>query len=181
MNLTTIEEEIRQVISQIENWQKQGQIPSIEKGIVMSRLQKVYDLLMENKANNEQPAPSEELSTDMENAMSAVSEIEATPNDENFTDEEDVEATDDDSDKDISGISIAVFEVFGEEVLSERHEEFINRLFKGDADYFTSELDRLQSMDSLNDALIYIGKEYDWHPDDSTANHFIELMVEKFS
>ena len=210
MNLTALEKEIRRVLSQIERWQELERIPSIEKGIAMSRLQNIYDMLTDDGTEKEQAVPFEGFSIADGDAAVAEPGAAEVPDDEDVASENEAapenevvagdEAADEDEtpaeetpdeDESVAAMEgggedapeekVIVFEIFGRQLSPERRGEFINGLFKGDAVYFEAELIKLQNMDSLDDALIYIGEEYDWHPDDDVAGGFIELMAEKLS
>ena len=188
MNLTEIEKEIRRILTHTERWQQQGYAPSIEKGIVLDRLQKVYDLMLEEpvKTEPEVPAttvkwegpaadaPTEDPAAEVipEKTEDSAGEADAAPEEEKPA-EDITQAGGEDKN--------AGFTIFGVEIPDDLRDEFVNELFRNDEDFFTAEIAKLEAMDSLDDALIYIGEEYSWSPDNESAGNFIDMLVTKLS
>ena len=60
-----------------------------------------------------------------------------------------------------------------------RH-EIIDTLFHGNTALFETETAKLNSMGSLEEALVYIGETYRWIPENAATIKFIDLLETRF-
>lgn len=118
------------------------------------------------QADDHAPAESESTEIDTENAdehqNSDAEQQEAAP--------ETQEVVKDESPR-----------VFGIKVNAYARQEIIDTLFRGNVDLFDAECNRIDAMEDLEDALIYIGENYRWIPDNMTTIRFIDLMETHFT
>lgn len=70
--------------------------------------------------------------------------------------------------------------IFGIEVNSYTRHEIIDTLFRGNGDVFEAECRKIEAMDALEQAIIYIGERYRWIPDNITTIRFIDLLETYF-
>lgn len=71
--------------------------------------------------------------------------------------------------------------IFGIPVSQYARHEIIDTLFKGNTALFEKEEAILGEMDSLEDALVYIGENYQWIPENAATLKFIDLLEERFN
>lgn len=71
--------------------------------------------------------------------------------------------------------------IFGIEVSPYARHEIIDTLFHGNLELFDAECGKLDTMDSLEEALVYIGETYRWIPENAATIKFIDLLETKFS
>lgn len=71
--------------------------------------------------------------------------------------------------------------IFGIPVSEYARHEIIDTLFKGNTALFEKEEATLAGMDSLEDALVYIGENYQWIPENAATLKFIDLLEERFN
>lgn len=70
--------------------------------------------------------------------------------------------------------------IFGIEVSPYARHEMIDTLFHGNEAMFESECEKLDAMDSLEEALVYIGEMYRWIPENAATIKFIDLLEARF-
>ena len=70
--------------------------------------------------------------------------------------------------------------IFGIEVSSYARHEIIDTLFHGNTALFETETAKLNSMGSLEEALVYIGETYRWIPENAATIKFIDLLETRF-
>lgn len=70
--------------------------------------------------------------------------------------------------------------IFGIEVSPYARHEIIDTLFHGNAELFEAETAKLNDMDSLEQALVYIGETYRWIPENAATIKFIDLLETRF-
>jgi|GEM_PF-6045671 len=190
MNLAAIEKEIRKILTDIERWQERGFTPSIEQGITLGRLQKVYDLLMDEETISDEEMPGGEdipvegfADDEGHKAPEVKWESNALGDEAHEEDpygEGEIPPGDNQQEAPKEGAP-EEFIIFGQQIPADERNEFIKELFANDQTLFADELSKLESMASLDDALIYIGEQYSWSAGSSSANRFIELMGEKLA
>lgn len=71
--------------------------------------------------------------------------------------------------------------IFGIEVSPYARHEIIDTLFHGNLELFDAECAKLDAMDSLEEALVYIGETYRWIPENAATIKFIDLLETKFT
>lgn len=57
----------------------------------------------------------------------------------------------------------------------------IRDLFDGDSVRYEAAIDRLETFDDLDDAMIYIGENYSWNPDGDATGMLVDLLTRKLS
>lgn len=70
--------------------------------------------------------------------------------------------------------------IFGIEVSPYARHEIIDTLFHGNLELFNAECEKLDAMDSLEEALVYIGETYRWIPENAATIKFIDLLETRF-
>lgn len=70
--------------------------------------------------------------------------------------------------------------IFGIEVSPYARHEIIDTLFHGNLELFNTECGKLDAMDSLEEALVYIGETYRWIPENAATIKFIDLLETRF-
>ncbi len=70
--------------------------------------------------------------------------------------------------------------IFGIEVSPYARHEMIDTLFHGNEAMFESECEKLDTMGSLEEALVYIGEMYRWIPENAATIKFIDLLEARF-
>lgn len=70
--------------------------------------------------------------------------------------------------------------IFGIEVSPYARHEIIDTLFHGNTELFEAECAKLDAMDSLEEALVYIGESYRWVPENAATIKFIDLLETRF-
>lgn len=70
--------------------------------------------------------------------------------------------------------------IFGIDVTPYARHEIIDTLFHGNVDLFEIECTKLNNMDSLEEALVYIGETYHWIPENAATIKFIDLLETRF-
>lgn len=70
--------------------------------------------------------------------------------------------------------------IFGIEVSPYARHELIDTLFHGNQAMFDSECEKIDAMDSLEEALVYIGETYQWIPENAATIKFIDLLEARF-
>ena len=70
--------------------------------------------------------------------------------------------------------------IFGIEVSPYARHEIIDTLFHGNTALFETETAKLNSMGSLEEALVYIGETYRWIPENAATIKFIDLLETRF-
>lgn len=70
--------------------------------------------------------------------------------------------------------------IFGIEVSPYARHEIIDTLFHGNTALFETETAKLNTMGSLEEALVYIGETYRWIPENAATIKFIDLLETRF-
>lgn len=70
--------------------------------------------------------------------------------------------------------------ILGIEVSPYARHEIIDTLFRGNEALFESETAKLDTMDSLEEALVYVGENYRWIPENAATIKFIDLLESRF-
>lgn len=70
--------------------------------------------------------------------------------------------------------------ILGIEVSPYARHEIIDTLFRGNEALFESETAKLDAMDSLEEALVYVGENYRWIPENAATIKFIDLLESRF-
>lgn len=70
--------------------------------------------------------------------------------------------------------------IFGIGVSPYARQEIIDTLFHGNLELFNAECGKLNVMDSLEEALVYIGETYRWIPENAATIKFIDLLETRF-
>jgi len=58
---------------------------------------------------------------------------------------------------------------------------FTNELFDGDSALYAETVNRLNEMDDLNEAIIYLQDNFSWSATSEAASKFIDLLRRKFA
>lgn len=90
MGYNELEIELKKVMVQVERWRESGYMPTIEQGIALSRLQKVYTLLMDLPSTDPSEIPGDEITSESDAPKAEAKPIEPVEWDKN-KDEEVVE------------------------------------------------------------------------------------------
>lgn len=70
--------------------------------------------------------------------------------------------------------------IFGIEVGPYTRHEIVDTLFHGNVELFDAECSKLDAMESLDEALVYIGETYHWIPDNAATVKFVDLLESRF-
>lgn len=105
---------------------------------------------------------------------------ETDDEDEN-DEEEDEDSTDtQQQDHSKSAPQKPIVTILGIEVSPYARHEIIDTLFRGNVELFEAECLKIEAMDELEQAIIYIGETYRWVPENMTTIRFIDLMETYF-
>ncbi len=211
MGYNALETALRELLAQVERWRLTDQVPAIERDMALGRLQQLYAGLQAMRCSaagvHPEAAPAPEQQPDLTEADSAdtveIPNGAYAPSDESFEPERDTLPEDTSAGDDFTHPSDPVEppcadekeagpkapesifgpapHVFGIEITQYSRHEMINTLFRGDATLFESECAKIDAMDNLEEALIYIGGHYHWIPDNAATNKFIDLLEQRFA
>lgn len=70
--------------------------------------------------------------------------------------------------------------ILGIEVSPYARHEIIDTLFHGNESLFEAETAKIDAMDSLEEALVYVGETYRWIPENAATIKFIDLLESRF-
>lgn len=198
MTLHEINNKISEIGSFLEQWEAQGYTPTIEKRSVLHKLQEVYDALSNSKAvptdcpdgicldinftplqpqqqvfDDKTPTPNTSCAKsveqpeklEMQNEPTALilpSEFKEEPKREEKT------ASPAQNNETVL--------ILGQKISIEQKDIYTNELFWRDETFFANEIRKFQLLDSLDEALIYIGEKYNWSANNMYAEQFISML-----
>lgn len=118
----------------------------------------------------------EDDENDEEGETDAADESMGEGDDENDDDSTDTQQQDHSK----SAPQKPIVTILGLEVSPYARHEIIDTLFRGNIELFEAECLKIEAMDELEQAIIYIGETYRWVPDNMTTIRFIDLMETYF-
>lgn len=223
MGYNELEIELKKTLAQIARWRELGYMPTIEQGIALGRLQKIYAALLDLPCCDSEEIPATVVAEDtvVEKSSSVVSStgltsekksdepvtkpeasvgtaqgdstaerkttatVETVVGESQQTQEEpatvDAAASTNAISQQTAGSEQPMPRVFGIEVSPYALHEMIDTLFHGNTALFHSEVAKLNEMESLEDALVYIGETYRWIPENAATIKFIDLLETRFA
>lgn len=244
MGYNELEVELRKTLAQIARWREMGYMPTIEQGIALGRLQKIYAGLLDlpcSEPETETAISPVEWNADSDHEVIARGMAATDGKPRGRTDTHGAIAPDDESfepccdpetptggtvretkaDDDGNFADLSVREesrlseethlrqddeardlcpppteftqarhateqapeqprIFGIEVSPYARHEIIDTLFHGNTALFETETAKLNTMGSLEEALVYIGETYRWIPENAATIKFIDLLETRF-
>ncbi len=172
-NLEQLKFELDKVNALITKWIAQGYTPSIERGVALSSLEKIYEGMTDFQTISTPPAEPcecacEELEPEVEVELILMDEEVEEPS----LDKE-CQQSQEESQEEMTVI-------LGVEFTPERLADFTEELFAGDAENLKENIAKFEQMPSFEDALIYVGENFSWSPSSEVAVEFIEMLENYF-
>lgn len=151
MTIQQIHNQIQEISQQIQLWIKQGYTPTIQKQKLLEKLENIYQTLNENNIAIPQKTTKQGTC-------------------ENIPDKQNQKIEEHDQ------IAQEGVKLMGSIITEQLYKQFIEELFWRDQSFFDNEIRKFKNMDNIDNALIYIGERYNWAPNNTPAERFIELL-----
>ncbi len=176
MGYNALEIELRELLAGLQRWREQGGVPAIERGVALSRLQQVYTEIQRLPVQDtpaETPAQAtvaEDTSArgfaDVEVVAEEAVDIEAEKEEAS----EKAEKPEKESRPTILGVPVSAY----------ARQEIVANLFHRNLPLFDQEIARFERMQSLDEALLYIGETFHWVPEEAATIKFIDILETHF-
>lgn len=180
MTLQEIHAELNVINENVSQWIAQGYTPTVEKEIVLQKLQHIYQGFSEGK-----PVASYGNVDQTLLIQNEVFEDEIVVNDQTQHISSELVLPEGDfvAQNEIAKVvgshveATLVVMLLGQQISVTQRDAFVNELFWRDELFFANEIRKFQvSIKSLDQALIYIGEKYSWSASNVYAEQFISLL-----
>ncbi len=174
-NLEQLKTELDKVNALITKWIAQGYTPSIERGVALSTLEKIYEGMADFQSLISSVSPQGELEPEIE--------VELILADDTDTEEDTCDSACANEETQTGApmeCEAEVYVVLGSELSLDQMAKFSEELFGGDMSNFKAQVEKFAQMPSFEDALIYVGENFSWSPSSQTVGEFVEMLENYF-
>lgn len=201
MGYNELEIELRRLLAELQRWRELGGVPAVEQGAALVRLQGVYmglrelpvrELPVELPVQGADGAAEAMAETASDVASEVASEVtseiasEVSEDHEVIEDvevEEEIEVEEGEEKKAEKAEKVEKEgkpTILGVPVSAYARQEIVSHLFHGNLPLFEQEIARFDGMDSLDQALLYIGEMFHWVPEQAATIKFIDILETRF-